>query len=1008
MNQLNLRARGPSSTCTLLLNKSDTVHELRNKIIDTFKLGEQAFDILHGFPPSALQLSGEVLLNSFLSNNDSIRVQLTTMSGVQCQGKKPLPKNKPPGKGVKRKVGGSCSISSSSPSSFGARIATLPSKNVPSSSSSRSFLVCSPASRAYSSSVSTEPRQKKSGRHYRVSARDVAHSENDIAEHLLSAASGGAGMRNRILRSVFRNAVSHQYDSSKAVARVNAVFAGPTAYRIKELDTSRVLGTGDSRKIEVTFSKGAGYRGDHVDVVDLLSDELLRQVVRIALEGGNGSSSGGGGGGGGDGGGGDGVAAGRDVLKPVNLSRCSPRIFWSLVHRYGPDLKTAIRSILVDLDGECTWLDERKKELSDKARRNLQQKQEAAAATAARKAKAKRSKSSANSNHQDGGSEVITEDTLPLSPSAIATMSDSSGNNTAHAARARGMHLVKEVAAVIRRTVSLGDIIPDEWLKAVDAAVASPPRSLDMDALVTESEELGPIFVVALLPCTAAICSTITQARGESSIACSSPSTSAASLTNSIIVKGNSYKQVKQSTATNGDSFGPLQLSLDQLDMWIDQAQQRIMQVAWHFICGGGCERLRAVLAQLHIRSPGDLRMWRNAPGGLLDALRKLDGDIERLHYWWLGDSNTVVEDAPVPRGAVCATSAISTTTATGDNAHPTDPGDAADTVYSGYLNAQRIRWMCELSVGLLERCAWAVNFVPAETEAEADSEGNSEGEVVGEDDDSAYGTKEEMRAGVVEASKVHPDQHCESDVTATATTAAAGASAAGTRERLQMSNMLVASEGEEITRRRGGDAMAIENARKDEDVQDEENKKFDDEEWQYGPSAHRYIGHRVRLYTDPDCADRDVDCLREQQEEHEQDQDQDKEEAQKTVMNQQQQRGGSSCFCAWGFWEDGTVEAYLPPTQLEPMALWRVRLDEPTKQPMSSSGSSSPSSSSASSSSSSSSPPHAPCPNSAVMVGTGTGSSRVAPGRFEDLEEFELEQAVQRLVLSRNSRSYY
>ncbi len=27
-------------------------------------------------------------------------------------------------------------------------------------------------------------------------------------------------------------------------------------------------------------------------------------------------------------------------------------------------------------------------------------------------------------------------------------------------------------------------------------------------------------------------------------------------------------------------------------------------------------------------------------------------------------------------------------------------------------------------------------------------------------------------------------------------------------------------------------------------------------------------------------------------------------------------------------FWEDGTIFGYLPPTDEEPMALWRVRLD--------------------------------------------------------------------------------
>lgn len=53
-----------------------------------------------------------------------------------------------------------------------------------------------------------------------------ASSENDIVEHLVEALNGGKGSRNKILRKVFRNAVTLQYDSSKAVARLSSLYAG--------------------------------------------------------------------------------------------------------------------------------------------------------------------------------------------------------------------------------------------------------------------------------------------------------------------------------------------------------------------------------------------------------------------------------------------------------------------------------------------------------------------------------------------------------------------------------------------------------------------------------------------------------------------------------------------------------------------------------------------------------------------------------------------------------------
>lgn len=53
--------------------------------------------------------------------------------------------------------------------------------------------------------------------------------------------------------------------------------------------------------------------------------------------------------------------------------------------RYGPNIHQSIREALRGLDDQCEWLEERKRELSEKAQQNLQQKQELAAAASARK-----------------------------------------------------------------------------------------------------------------------------------------------------------------------------------------------------------------------------------------------------------------------------------------------------------------------------------------------------------------------------------------------------------------------------------------------------------------------------------------------------------------------------------------------------------------------------------------------------------------------------------------------
>jgi hypothetical protein len=81
---------------------------------------------------------------------------------------------------------------------------------------------------------------------------------------------------------------------------------------------------------------------------------------------------------------------------------------------------------------------------------------------------------------------------------------------------------------------------------------------------------------------------------------------------------------------------------------------------------------------------------------------------------------------------------------------------------------------------------------------------------------------------------------------------------------------------------------------------------------WQYDPAAHQHMQRRVRLEVDN------------------------------------------------GYWEDGTVVAYLPPEPDEPMALWRVKLD------------------------------------SALGRGAVGDSEK---GRFEDLEEHEVEEAIRRAM---------
>lgn len=300
--------------------------QLVEHIASQLKLEGQEIELLVGFPPAVLALDDEEPIENHLKNNESIRVQLKALSGTQKQGK-PKVKRAPapaPAPAPERRTG----------------IVTLHSTSASSSSGTR---------------------RSSASRRIRVSAGDAAHNEEDIADHLISAASGGTGKRNKTLRTVFRRAVEHQYEAAKALARLRAALGQSYAFTSQGTTVA-----GEVTKVMVTFPQGLGGRGSYIDEVDLLSKALLREVIRLPLTAATSEEEE------------EGEAMDREVLKPINLSKASPRIFWSLVYHHGADTVQAVRALIADLD-DGAFLTERKRELSDKAKENKRQAEEMAA-----------------------------------------------------------------------------------------------------------------------------------------------------------------------------------------------------------------------------------------------------------------------------------------------------------------------------------------------------------------------------------------------------------------------------------------------------------------------------------------------------------------------------------------------------------------------------------------------------------------------------------------------------
>lgn len=167
------------------------------------------------------------------------------------------------------------------------------------------------------------------------------HNKEDVSFALMNALeSGGGGKVGKVLRGAMRNAITRQYDASRAVTRVSAVQAGK--YTITPDESLSLL---------ISFNKGMEGRGDFEETVDYIPREALEAVVK-AIHGSD-----------------------QESLRPATLSQLSPRVFWSLMKETNSpqSVEAALQQLLPDLD--WSFLRRRKKALSEKAQENLRQDQ---------------------------------------------------------------------------------------------------------------------------------------------------------------------------------------------------------------------------------------------------------------------------------------------------------------------------------------------------------------------------------------------------------------------------------------------------------------------------------------------------------------------------------------------------------------------------------------------------------------------------------------------------------
>lgn len=562
---LSVKVRTAKEVLSLTLAKTSTFEALKIEIAEKANI-DGDFDVLAGFPLKPLTLQDEDVIDGHISNNEVLRVQAKELSGQQAQGHskyRPSKRAKTAAASTETsKKTVSTVAASPSASGFGARIATLSSSSGSASNKFRGssgrvsrpagFTVFAPSGvRSDQPSGRRRVRQASKPRQGQTQDGGQGTTESDISEHLISAVSGGSSRRDKVLRKVFRSAVEYQYSSSKAVARLQAVYAG--TYNIEASASARILGSGMSSQLDVTFPRGGGQRGTFSETVELLGEELLKALLKVAVE--------------------DTEGEGKEVLKPMNLARCSPRIFWSIVHRYGSNLIDAIQRLLAGVD-DCSWLTLRKRELSDKAKENERQEQERAAVRELRKRK------------REGGSATASEGTNE------PPTSTESPQNTSSTSVAQSKPAFPQLLSSVISSLTLSLVAAEHHEELRNWLKTTYEQKFDADGAVGELPWL-------------------------------------------LLLSNASDEDIDHFTATTASTAAASCLSKDQVSLWISSAQSILLQYLWQIVCGGGSERLRLALKALRIRNPSEILLWRSAVSGLHSGLQQRDSALPSIGMLW-------------------------------------------------------------------------------------------------------------------------------------------------------------------------------------------------------------------------------------------------------------------------------------------------------------------------------------------------------------------------------------
>ena len=612
---------------------------------------------------------------------------------------------------------------------------------------------------------------------------------------------------------------------------------------------------------------------------------------------------------------------GRELLKLENLALLSPRIFWSLIHHYGSDFNATYRHLFPAV-GDWSWLDVRKRELSEKAMNNLRQQEERARVQATRRQGLKKSESERGGVEEEDKSVSKVSKRSRLETSASPTEQPSSNTTTPTLPTVSYDTLVTRLYSSLSALPVLEEVVQDAvYLEPLCHLLAS---NASLASTTTSSNNSGSSSSGGVVDLTSSSSSSSLTSSADVRGHGSSSSRSVVALANlvseqegalqALVLEFNqtlhrsasppSRKVSSRAPVETNESHEADDIDEATLEEWVNQAQYHVIHILFNYLCGGSRRLLRA-LYRAQVTSLSLLCIWRIAPEGLYELLIQRDPYLRHCsvwgHYYNLSE---FVRDEKNMHNIDISTSSSSSSSSSAK----TSSSSSIQSQRYQKISVEYIRNMCNLAATMLEhpdslwlKAAGATSYFEGVIEEVAE-------EVRTEDDYLAYKkglTTVSADEEVVSKSGVHVVTDYSSPPP--------------TGEYKKRSYAMMVQDEEEGEGEGGAETSfseatpvslmkraSLQDAGEGEEeevnrVEEEgHNSDHEEEEWLYNESAHPFIGLRVRCsmggtLSVPENSPAHVLFLRDR------------------------------CV-EW--WEDGCVVGYLPSTEAEPLALWRVGLD--------------------------------------------------------------------------------